>query len=113
MKKKKVFFKDSIDFYILYGKYIIYETEIVTFQKIQIRMRVKMLMLYSSEGRRKDKTLKRIPFCINKNSSLKLMEFNTPFLLVNSQKNGIDRIYSIRNLIQFDMVYDQMGHQKN
>ena len=72
-----------------------------------------MLMLYSSEGRRKDKTLKRIPFCINKNSSLKLMEFNTPFLLVNSQKNGIDRIYSIRNLIQFDMVYDQMGHQKN
>ena len=33
------------------------------------------------------------------------MEFNTPFLLVNSQKNGIDRIYSIRNLIQLDMVY--------
>jgi len=40
--------------YILYE--MIYEIEIVTFEKIQIRALVLMSMLYSSEGRRKDKT---------------------------------------------------------
>ena len=39
------------------GKYMIYENEIVTFQKI--RMRVLMSMIYSSEGRRKEKTKKK------------------------------------------------------
>ena len=36
---------------------MIYEIEIVTFQKT--RMRVLMSMFYSSEGRRKDKTIKK------------------------------------------------------
>ena len=57
------------------GKYMIYENEIVTFQKI--RMRVLMSMIYSSEGRRKEKTKKKkeikLFININKNSSLKLM----------------------------------------
>lgn len=51
---------------------MIYEIEIVTFQKI--RMRVLISMFYSSEGRRKDKTIKKeMKLFINQNSSLKLM----------------------------------------
>lgn len=53
---------------------MIYEIEIVTFQKI--RMRVLISMFYSSEGRRKDKTInikKEMKLFINQNSSLKLM----------------------------------------
>ena len=68
---------------------MIYKIEIVTFQKINYNEGINAgaLFMFISEGRRKDKTKKRmkysLKFFFSQKSSLKLMLITSLFLLVN------------------------------